>query len=131
LLFEKITPKDKKLELIKKLLIIEGEKNYRNGYHIYNDNYQKRKRLFHPIILNAFFAIIMLRNLISFFIHENYYSIIIGDFLFNFEFKPQFILVFSIFCLITVLSQIASYFNQKDNKQFNQSKKSSKKNAPI
>src|SRR5689334_24510503 len=90
-----------KFELLDNLVFLLGEKNYRIGFPYYNPNYAKRRKLFNPLFANTFIVFILIRDLISFFVTEDYYSLLIGDFVFKFNFKLQWNL-FATFCSIMV-----------------------------
>src|ERR1700761_9201393 len=107
-----------KLEILENLIFLLGEQNYRNGFPYYNTNYKKRRKLFNPLFANTFIILILIRDFISFFITEDYYSLLIGDYVFKFDFKLLWNLMVSEFCLMVFIIQIDSYLINKNNKTF-------------
>ena len=91
------------------LFYMLGEKNYRNGFPYFNPNYRKRRKLFNPLISNTFMALIIIRDFISYFITEDFYSILIGDYLFKFKYKIQINLTLFIPYFMVVFIQIVNH----------------------
>ena len=94
------------------LFYLLGEKNYRNGFPYFNPNYRKRRKLFNPLISNTFMALIIIRDFISYFITEDFYSILIGDYLFKFDYKLQFNIYFMVYFMF-FHSNTKSFESQK------------------
>ena len=82
--------KKSKLAHIEYLIYLMAERNYRNGLPYFNVNYRKRRTLFKPLIANIFIGFNFLKAILSLFITEEFYSIIIGDFVYSLDFKAQF-----------------------------------------
>ena len=84
-----------RLTQIENWLYLIREQNYRNGFPYFNESYKKRRKLFNPLIANTLMAIITIRDIISLFLTEDFYSILIGNFCFKFDFKTQ--------CYLTII----------------------------
>jgi hypothetical protein len=67
---------ENKIKLIENLIFLIGEKNYRNGFPYFNQNFKKRRKLFNPLIANTFITLIIFRDIISYFITNDFYSIL-------------------------------------------------------
>ena len=67
------------LAQIEHLLYLVGEINYRNGFPHINEGYGKRKTLFKPLFFHTFITILVIKTIISLFITEDIYSVLIGD----------------------------------------------------
>src|SRR5882724_7355448 len=94
-----------KIEFIDNMIYLIGEMVYRRGGHKFNDNYRKRSLLFNPFVINIVFIVIIIREIISLFIINEYLSQIIGDYGYKLQFKIQLkisqILSFSCLAIIT------------------------------
>ena len=108
---------NKKLVFIENLLYLLSEINFKNGFPYFNQNYGKRRKLFKPLIANTIMTLIIIRDIISLFITEDY-SILIGDFVFKFEYKLQWNLTLIDCYIVIVFIQIDNHFNVKNNQQF-------------
>src|SRR5882724_7874399 len=102
------------IEFIENMIYLIGEMVYRRGGHKFNDNYRKRSLLFNPFVINIVFIVIIIREIISLFITNEYLSQIIGDFAYNLKFKIQFkIIVFLAYSLMITM-EINNYYNFKN-----------------
>ena len=79
---------------IQNMMYLLGEQNFRNGFPYYNQNYRKRRLLFNPIIKNSFYVLFLTKDFISYYITEDYYAVLIGDWFYNYSFKVQMSLAF-------------------------------------
>src|SRR5882724_1597811 len=105
-----------KVVFIDELIYLIGEMVYRRGGHKFNDNYRKRSLLFNPFVINIVMIVIIIREIISLFITNEYLSQIIGDYSYKLKFKYQFkVLVFTYY-LIIIITEINNYYNFKNNK---------------
>ena len=95
------------------LLEFIGEYNYRNGFPYLNSEYRKRRKLFNPLISNTFLTLIIIRDFISYFICDEFYSILIGDYVFKFEYKVQWNLIFFICYFTQIFNQIHCHIKHK------------------
>ena len=111
------TREKKKLQLLENLVFLLGEKNYRNGFPYYNPNYQKRRKLFNPKFANTFIALMIFRDIISYSMTEDYYSLLIGDFVYKFDFKLQLNLIVSDMCLMLLLIELLNNLIIKKKRQ--------------
>src|SRR6195952_5189941 len=94
--------KELKLEQIEHLLYLLGEANYRNGFPYFNESYRKRKRLFNPKFINSLIIFYLIKSIISLFISDDFYSVIIGDFAYKLSIGKQFNLSIINTCLIVM-----------------------------
>ena len=123
--YEMNIKRNNKLIFINNLNYLIGEMNYRNGYPFFNEDYRKRRILLKPLIGNTLMAIIIIRDIISFFISDDFYSLLIGDYLFKFQFKLQWNLFLIVMYIMVVLIQIVCHSVIKTNHKFNQVLKTS------
>ena len=65
----------------------------------------------------------MVRDFVSLFITDDFYSILIGDYVFKFEFKHQLKVTVFINCCIVVFIRIVSHFKVKNDEMFGQIQK--------
>jgi len=105
-----------KVVFIDELIYLIGEMNYRRGGHKFNDNYRKRSLLFNPFVINIVFIVIIIREIISLFITNEYLLQIIGDFAYKmrFKFEIKFITISILF--MAIINLIINYFHFKNNK---------------
>ena len=100
------------------LLYFIGEKNYRIGLNKFNENYRERKKIYNPYFINFTIISILLREILSLFIKEDYYSIIIGDFAYNWKFRLQWKITIFVGIEIAFLNQLFDKINFKNKKNF-------------
>src|ERR1700761_6641385 len=100
----------KKFGDIKNLMYLLGEQNFRNGFPYYNQNYRKRRLLFNIIIRNSFNVFVLTKEFISYYITDDYLSVLIGDWFHQFIFKFQMTLSMAIVVLINILCDINNEF---------------------
>src|SRR5882724_7276500 len=105
-----------KVVFIDELIYLIGEMNYRRGGHKFNDNYRKRSLLFNPFVINIIFIVIIIREIISLFITNEYLSQIIGDFTYNLKFKNNLLICIIMTYLLLIIIEINNYYNFKNNK---------------
>src|SRR5882724_7374550 len=105
-----------KVVFIDELIYLIGEMVYRRGGHKFNDNYRKRSLLFNPFVINIVMIVIIIREIISLFITNEYLSQIIGDFSYKLKFKYQYKVLVFISYSITIITEINNYYNFKNNK---------------
>src|ERR1700712_2297514 len=101
---------EKKLEQIEHLLYLLGEANYRNGFPYFNQSYRKRKPLFNPKLVNILSIIYLIKSIISLFISDDFYSVIIGDFAYKLSIKTQWNLTVINGCLIVLSIRIVNQY---------------------
>src|ERR1700712_1656509 len=102
--------KELKLEQIEHLLYLLGEANYRNGFPYFNQSYRKRKRLFNPKFINTLLIFYLIKSIISLFISDDFYSVIIGDFAYKLSIRKQFHLTIIIMCLIILSIRLLNHY---------------------
>src|SRR5882724_189313 len=104
------------IEFIENMIYLIGEMVYRRGGHKFNDNYRKRSLLFNPFVINIVFIVIIIREIISLFITNEYLLQIIGDFAYKmrFKFEIKFITISILF--MAIINLIINYFHFKNNK---------------
>ena len=105
-----------KVVFIDELIYLIGEMVYRRGGHKFNNNYRKRSLLFNPFVINIVMIVIIIREIISLFITNEYLSKIIGDVAYNLKFKYQFKVILFISYSILIVIEINNYYNFKNNK---------------
>jgi len=105
-----------KVVFIDELIYLIAEMVYRRGGHNLNDNYRKRSLLFNPFVINIVFIVIIIREIISLFITNEYLSQIIGDFSYKYQFKYQFKVIVFITYSTIIITEINNYYNFKNNK---------------
>ena len=103
---------------IEYLLYLLAEKNYRNGFPYYNQNYRKRRKLFKPLFVNTLFAIFVLKSIISLLISDDFYSLLIGDIVYLLDFKIQFHLMIINFNVMVLLISFINYMTDKNEPNF-------------
>ena len=101
---------------IQNLMYLLGEQNFRNGFPYYNQNYRKRRLLFNPIIKNSLYVLYLTIDFISYYITEDYYAVLIGDWYHNYPFKFQMSLAMIIAIVMNVSLDSVNHFSIKDNK---------------
>ena len=101
---------------IQNMMYLLGEQNFRNGFPYYNQNYRKRRMLFNPIIRNLFIVLFVTKDLISHYIREDNYAVLIGDLFHGFQFKFQMTMAMTIAVIVVVLDEITKHFLLKNNK---------------
>src|SRR5882724_6201046 len=104
------------IEFIENMIYLIGEMVYRRGGHKFNDNYRKRSLLFNPFVINIIFIVIIIREIISLFITNEYLSQIIGDFTYNLKFKNNLLICIIMTYLLLIIIEINNYYNFKNNK---------------
>ena len=108
----------KKLDQIEYLLYLMAEKNYRNGFPYYNQNYRKRRKLFKPLFANTLFVFYVLKSILSLIISDDFYSLLIGDFVCVLDIKIQFNLMLINFQIMTLLFVFLNYITDKNDPNF-------------
>ena len=91
------------------------ERNFKNGFPYYNQNYRKRRLLFNPIIRNLFSIFMISKDFFSYYITDVYYAVLIGDWFHEFLFKFQMTLTMSLTILIDLLVDLLNHLFIKNN----------------
>ena len=97
-----------KLEQIEYLMFLVGEANFRCGFPNFNVKYRKRHKLFNPLFVNTFLLVYVIKSIISVFINDDTYSVLLGDFSYKIEITKQWNLLLLIASLYTICLIIAN-----------------------
>ena len=82
-----------KNNIIEQLMFLLAEKNYRNGFSYRNDRFRPRGFFYGSQLANAFIIIQIIRDLISWYCDNEVVSTILGDMVYKFQFRIQWILM--------------------------------------
>ena len=83
-------------------MFLVGEANYRYGFPYFNDKYRKRRKIFNPLFVNTFLLVYVIKSIISVFINDDTYSVLLGDFSYKIEITKQFNILIFIASLYTI-----------------------------
>ena len=105
---------------IENLIYLCAEQNFRTGFPYYNQNFNKRLKLFHPAINSGLKCYFILKFIISLIITEDFYSLIIGDFVYKYKFKIHICLILLISSFNVISIDLFNNFKSKlINKKLN------------
>ena len=107
-----------KLGQFKTLNFLLVEKNFINGFPYFNENFRERRKLFQTKICFSLMALIMFRDFVSYFIREDFYSVLIGDFVFKFKFKIQWNICIALCSVLLTSIQLINDYNYKKYRNF-------------
>ena len=102
-----------KIDQVKNLLYLIGEKNSQMGYQYSNENYRKGRKIFKPSVVNTLLAVIIIRDLISLFISNDFIALLIGDYVHNFQYKIQWNCFFFDCYVMITMNQLMNKVNSK------------------
>ena len=98
---------------IENLIYLCAEQNFRSGFPYYNQNFKKRSKLFHPAINYSLRFYYLLKFITSLIITEDFYSLIIGDFIYKYKFKNQFCFMGLIAFVNEISNDLFNLFKRK------------------
>ena len=107
---------DEKLKLIKYLNYLLSNLKYRINLLNIIDSNKNKHLMFNKDIVNSIFIIILLKNILAFYVKNRYISRIIADFSYNWNFSTQWRLFEITVFIFTILVELLSYFNHNNKK---------------
>src|SRR5690348_12542140 len=99
---------ENKLDNVRTWINLVGEKNYRIGFPYYNQKFRKRPKLFNQINTTILLLTIFIRDFVSFFITDRYYTTILGNFLHGYKYEIHFKLGDAIAIIMAFVNQFIS-----------------------
>ena len=102
--------------IIQELMFLLAERNYRNGFSYRNDRFRPRSFFYDSQLANAVIIMQIIRDLISWYSNNEVVSNILGDMVYNFQFRVQWIFMIQGVFWGVLLVQLNDLFCNKNNK---------------
>ena len=105
---------DNKLELIESLIYLIGRQNLRIGLQNVNAFQSDKRFIFKPLVVNSILIIMIFRDIIMIYNKDQYFSKLLSDFSYNWDFGIQWKILESSIFIWTGITVINNYYNYKN-----------------